>query len=47
MNDTDREIMLIAAAIAGFAVSFTCWAAWLARKTRLARSHRTRSQRSG
>ncbi len=41
MNDTDREIMLVAMVIVGFAVSFVCWAAWLARRTRLARSQRT------
>lgn len=26
MYDTDREIMLVAMAIVGFAVSFVCWA---------------------
>lgn len=46
MNDTDREIMLVAMVIGGFAVSFVCWAAWLARRTRLARSQRTGLRRS-
>lgn len=45
MNDTDREIMLVAMVIAGFAVSFTCWAAWLACRARLARNQRIRLRR--